>query len=153
VRDARTRKLSVGFVYPEGYSFTLGVYSPPRLLTHRRPQTITGAEMPPHYLKRITTIMSLAHEIFTLSKSEQHEAIRVLAAKSSTRKEFERMTRPLLHAHYSGGARRKSSSNCAISGGRYTKAQRVAHRRLSTLNYLTSKTMWWNRTKQKSNQQ
>lgn len=53
--------------------------------------------------------MSLAHEIFTLSKSAQHEAIRVLATKSKTRKEFDKMTRPLLHAHYNGGATKEES--------------------------------------------
>jgi hypothetical protein len=53
--------------------------------------------------------MSLAHQIFTLSKVEQHEAIRVLATKSKTRKEFEKMTRPLLHAHYSGGGTKEES--------------------------------------------
>lgn len=53
--------------------------------------------------------MSLAHEIFTLSKSAQHEAICVLAVKSSTRKEFDRLTRPLLHAHYSGGGTKEES--------------------------------------------
>lgn len=53
--------------------------------------------------------MSLAHDIFTMSKSDQLEAIRVLATKSGTRKEFERMTRPLLHAHFSGGATKEES--------------------------------------------
>lgn len=53
--------------------------------------------------------MSLAHDIFTLSKIEQHEAIRILAAKCKTRKEFEKITRPVLHAHYSGGATKEES--------------------------------------------
>jgi hypothetical protein len=53
--------------------------------------------------------MSLAHEIFAMSKEMQNEAIRVLATKSKTRKEFEKMTRPLLHAHYSGGATKQES--------------------------------------------
>jgi hypothetical protein len=53
--------------------------------------------------------MSLAHDIFTLSKIEQHDAIRILAAKCKTRKEFEKITRPLLHAHYSGGATKEES--------------------------------------------
>ena len=53
--------------------------------------------------------MSLAHDIFTLSRIEQHEAIRILAAKCKTRREFEKITRPLLHAHYSGGATKEES--------------------------------------------
>jgi hypothetical protein len=53
--------------------------------------------------------MSLAHEIFALNKIEQHEAIRILAGKCKTRKEFEKMTRPLLHAHYSGGGTKEES--------------------------------------------
>ncbi|MGD0214290.1 MAG: hypothetical protein ABSB87_13755 [Terriglobales bacterium] len=53
--------------------------------------------------------MSVAHAIFTMSKPDQEEAIRLLAVKSATRKEFERKTRPLLHAHYSGGATREQS--------------------------------------------
>jgi hypothetical protein len=53
--------------------------------------------------------MSLANAIFTLGKSEQQEAIRVLAAKCDTRREFDCMIRPLLHVHYSGGATKEES--------------------------------------------
>jgi len=53
--------------------------------------------------------MSLAHDLFTMSKNEQKEAIRTLARKSKTRKEFERMTRPLLRAKYSGGGTKEES--------------------------------------------
>jgi len=53
--------------------------------------------------------MSLAHEILTGSKSHQEEAIRILAEKSYSRKHFESLTRPLLHAHYAGGATKEES--------------------------------------------
>ena len=53
--------------------------------------------------------MSLAHQILTMNRTQQEQAIRVLATKSVSRKEFERRTRPLLHAHYSGGASKEQS--------------------------------------------
>jgi hypothetical protein len=55
--------------------------------------------------------MSLARDILTMSKSDQMQAIHVLATKCKSRKEFRNTIRPLLHAHYNGGATKEESKN------------------------------------------
>jgi len=47
--------------------------------------------------------MSLEHHIFSLTQEQQDEAIRALARKTTTREEFDRWTRPLLHAKHRAG--------------------------------------------------
>jgi hypothetical protein len=47
--------------------------------------------------------MSLSHNIFSLPINEQEEAIRSLAGKAKSRREFDQLIRPLLHAKHAAG--------------------------------------------------
>ena len=48
--------------------------------------------------------MSLSHTIFSLPPEEQREAIKTLAGKATSRRDFDKITRPLLRAQHAAGA-------------------------------------------------
>ena len=55
--------------------------------------------------------MSLPHQIFSLSQEQQDEAIRTLARKTTSRRHFDKVTRPILHAKHAAGM---SNEECQL---------------------------------------
>jgi hypothetical protein len=47
--------------------------------------------------------MSLSHTLFSLSPDQRAEVIHTIARKAASRREFDRLVRPLLHAKHAAG--------------------------------------------------